>query len=145
MKNISISTMMNKFGRQIHKMLKNQEWEVDITDSQIAVLMYIAQQCKKEIPVFQKDIEREFNIKGSSVTSVLNGLEKNKWISREKVDYDARLRLIVLDEMSYKMMDQMTEFWDRVDTTIKNSLTEAEFIVFCQCMDKIMNAFPEGV
>ena len=145
MSDVSISTMINKFGRQMHKIFKSQAWEVSITASQIAVLMYIIQQYEKRVPVFQKDIEREFNIRGSSVTSVLNGLEKNDWICRERVEYDARLRLIVPGEMSYKMMNQMTEFWENVDMTIKQSLTDAEFIVFCQCMDKIMKAFPEVV
>ena len=140
MSNVSISTMINKFGRQMHNMCRNQKWEVNITASQMAVLTFVARQCEEGIPVFQKDIEREFNIKGSSVTSILNALEKNKWISREKVDYDARLRKIVLAEMSFKMIDQMKEFWNEIDLTIKKSLTDAELIVFCQCMDKINNA-----
>ena len=138
MSTVSISTMINKFGRQMHNMYRKQNWEVNITTSQIMVLMFVAQQYEEGKPVFQKDIEREFNIKGPSVTSILNTLEKNKWISREKVEYDARLKLIVLAEMSYKMMDRMKAFWNDIDQTIKKSLTDAEFIVFCQCMDKII-------
>lgn len=48
--------------------------------------------------IFQKDIEREFKIKGSSVTSVLNNLEKNGYILRKSVERDKRLKQIVLTE-----------------------------------------------
>jgi len=150
MKNISISTMMNKFGRQIHKMLKNQEWEVDITDSQVAVLMYIAQQCKKEIPVFQKDIEREFNIKGSSVTSVLNGLEKNKWISREKVDYDANnfysysetgIETVCDDFLNKVISNNIGEIWIVSSLFISNDRTQLsrDYDIPIQSVDRFLN------
>lgn len=143
MDNISISSMIQHLGMQMQKLTKNKEWEIDITASQARVLMFIAQELEKGEMVFQKDVERAFNIKGSSVSSILNALEKNKWICREKVDYDARLKSIVLAEMSYQIMNEMREFWAEVDDSIRNTLSDAEFIVFCQCMEKIMKALPD--
>ncbi len=139
MAEVSISNMLHHLSTRMQKVFNNYDWDVNITASQMKILMFVARMYEEGKPVFQKDIEKEFNIKGSSVTSMLNTLEKNKWISRERVEYDARLRLIVLAEMSYKMMDQLKKYWDSVDYSIKNILSEAEFIVFSQCIEKIMN------
>lgn len=139
MAEVSISNMLHHLSTHMQKVFNNYDWDVNITASQMKILMFVARMYEEGKPVFQKDIEKEFNIKGSSVTSMLNTLEKNKWISRERVEYDARLRLIVLAEMSYKMMDQLKKYWENVDYSIKNILSEAEFIVFSQCIEKIMN------
>ena len=40
--------------------------------------------------VFQKDIEERFTMRRSTVTGVLQSMERNGYIIREKVPYDAR-------------------------------------------------------
>ena len=80
---------------QMQSISKSKAWEFNITPSQMRILIFIGQRLEKGEKTFQKDIEHEFNLKGSSVTSALNNLEKNKWIRRENVEYDSRLKSIV--------------------------------------------------
>ena len=45
--------------------------------------------------IYQKDIEEEFQIRKSTVTGILQLMEKNGFIYRESVEKDARLKRIV--------------------------------------------------
>ena len=54
----------------------------ELNGLQARILGYVDMMDKKGVPVYQKDIEREFKIRRSSVTSVLNTMEKNGFINR---------------------------------------------------------------
>ena len=59
-----------------------------------SVLHYILfQSLKKDI--YQKDIEKEFQIRRSTATGILQLLEKNGFVIRETVEWDARLKKLV--------------------------------------------------
>lgn len=45
-----------------------------------------------ETPVFQRDIEREFSITRSTVTNILQLMERKGYITRRSVEQDARLK-----------------------------------------------------
>ena len=49
-------------------------------------------------PVFQRDIEREFSITRSTVTNILQLMERKGYIQRLSVPQDARLKQLVLTE-----------------------------------------------
>ena len=49
-----------------------------------------------ETPVFQRDIEREFSITRSTVTNILQLMERKGYIARQSVEQDARLKQLVL-------------------------------------------------
>ena len=51
-----------------------------------------------ETPVFQRDIEREFSITRSTVTNILQLMERKGYITRRSVEQDARLKQLVLTE-----------------------------------------------
>ena len=47
-------------------------------------------------PVFQRDIERDFSITRSTVTNILQLMERKGYIERQSVPQDARLKMLVL-------------------------------------------------
>ena len=51
-----------------------------------------------DTPVFQRDIEREFSITRSTVTNILQLMERKGYIARQSVAQDARLKQLVLTE-----------------------------------------------
>lgn len=139
----SISMMIQRLGILLQNVVKEHDWDSKLSTTQIKVLMYISLKYDYGEKVFQKDIEHEFGTKSSSVSSVLNSLEKNNLIRREKVDSDARLRSIVLSGDAYSKLIEVRKFWEGVENTIKDTLTPAEHIVFYQCMEKIMTALQD--
>ena len=65
-----------------------------LTDTQAIVLDYILQESRTH-DVFAKDLEEFFGIKGSSVNSVVNYLETERFITRELLPEDNRLKRLV--------------------------------------------------
>lgn len=139
----SISSMIHILFARIQKIGESQIGSFDMTPAQVRILMFIGKRAERGEKTFQKDIEHEFGIKGSSVTSIINNLEKHKWVRRESVDYDARLKSIVFAENTYEAMECMGRMSERFDNYMKETLTDAEFIVFCQCVEKIINTLEE--
>ena len=52
----------------------------------------------KNEPVYQRDIEREFSITRSTVTNILQLMERKGYIERQSVPQDARLKRLILTE-----------------------------------------------
>ncbi len=58
------------------------------------IIAYLS--CKKGKDVFQKDIEKEFDITRSTASKVIDLMEQKGLVERQKVSYDARLRKLAL-------------------------------------------------
>ena len=56
------------------------------------ILIYL---CENDEEVYQKDIEKYFNIRRSTATGLLNSLEKNGYITKEPVENDKRMKIVV--------------------------------------------------
>lgn len=52
--------------------------------------------------VYQKDIEKLIDVKRSTISGILNTMEKNNLIHRLSVNNDARLKQIVLEKAAQK-------------------------------------------
>lgn len=70
------------------------------TQLQAGILGYLYH--KKEQPVYQKNIEEEFNISGATATNTLRVMERNGLLTRCAMDKDARLKRIMLTEPAKK-------------------------------------------
>ena len=60
------------------------------------IISYIAENYYRD--VFQRDLEKEFDITRSTASKNVDLLVENGFITREPVDYDARLKKLVLTE-----------------------------------------------
>ncbi len=76
----------------------------NLTGTQIQIIGYIHHSPKGDI--FQKDIETKYAIRRSTATGILQLMEKNGLITREPVDYDARLKKIVLTKKALAVSRQ---------------------------------------
>ncbi len=87
--------------------------------------------------VFQKDFEKEFNIRRSTASKILSLMESNDLITRESVDYDARLKKIVLTEKALELQSVVDNAFTRMETKIKEGITEEELDVFFRVLEKV--------
>ena len=69
-----------------------------ITGGQSHVMGFLLNCEKAGIPVYQKDIEAEFGIRGSTVSRLLQSMEKNGLIKRSSNLQDGRLKCITLTD-----------------------------------------------
>ena len=69
------------------------------------IISYIAENYNRD--VFQRDLEKEFDITRSTASKNVDLLVENGFITREPVDYDARLKKLVLTEKATEVFKIM--------------------------------------
>ncbi len=87
--------------------------------------------------VFQRDLEARFNIRRSTATGILKLMEKNGLIVRETVEYDARLKRLVLTEKAVKLHETIVREIDIIENTMRQGLSQEEFDSFFNTIEKI--------
>ncbi|MDE6103812.1 MAG: MarR family winged helix-turn-helix transcriptional regulator [Oscillospiraceae bacterium] len=76
--------------------------------------------------VFQRDIEEEFSIRRSTVSKILKLMEEKELIKRECVEYDARLKKLVLLPKSLEIQKMIDEDFDHMCDKAFANLTDEE-------------------
>lgn len=89
--------------------------------------------------IFQRDFELRFSIRRSTATNMLKLMEKNGIICRIPVDYDARLKKIVLTDKAIKFHKQATQNLEMLENSLKEGITSEELETFFNVIDKIKN------
>ena len=80
----------------------------------------------KDRPVYQRDIERQFHLARSTVTTMMKSLEGRGYIKRQSVESDARLKKIVLTEKGEEYLRLSEEVFDELNGRIRAILSEDE-------------------
>ena len=87
--------------------------------------------------IFQKDFEKEFDIRRSTASRILSLMEGNGLITRESVPYDARLKKIVLTKKALEIEDQVISFFDSLEREYEKNISKEELDIFYRVLDKI--------
>lgn len=87
--------------------------------------------------IFQRDLEKECNIRRSSATQMLQRMEKNGMIRREGVDFDARLKRIVLTDRAVQLQEQIESRFAELEEQLKEGISEEELQTFFTVLSKI--------
>ncbi|MCM1365151.1 MAG: MarR family transcriptional regulator [Faecalibacterium sp.] len=87
--------------------------------------------------VFQRDIEKEFNIRRSTATNILKLMERDGFIVRESVDYDARLKKIVLTQKAHDVHNTVIEKFKTLEKRLSKDISQQDLDVFFSVIDKV--------
>ncbi len=110
--------------------------EIDeITGKSGWIIGYLAENDDKDI--FQKDIEERFSVRRSTVSSMLKLMEKKGLVTRESVNFDARLKKLVLTPKAMEMHCRMLEQLNMTEKKLKRGITEEELDIFFGVLEKI--------
>lgn len=105
------------------------------TKTQIWLINYLYE--NRDHDVFQRDIQEKFAIRRSTVTGILQLMEKNGWITRESVGKDARLKKIVLTPQAIELHERVGECIRKTEEQLSAGLTAEEKQEFFRLCDKI--------
>ena len=94
----------------------------------------------RDEPVFQRDIEREFSITRSTVTNILQLMERKGYIQRLSVPQDARLKQLVLTEEGIRLHEKTLLSFHQTDDYVAGLLTEEENAELLRLLNKLREA-----
>lgn len=99
------------------------------------ILRYLYENRGKDI--FQKDIEKQFGIGRSTVTNIIQLMEKKEYLQREAVEQDARLKKLILSEKGVEMHENMEHLVEQLNKDTLEGITDDELDIFFRVLDKL--------
>ncbi|MBR2176464.1 MAG: MarR family transcriptional regulator [Clostridia bacterium] len=99
------------------------------------IIGFLADNDDREI--FQRDIEDEFSIRRSTVSSMIQLMEKKGFVTRESVDYDARLKKLVLTPKAREMNSKMLSTLEKSEEKLREGISSEELELFFSILEKI--------
>ncbi len=116
----------------------------NLTGTHGFILGYLAEMSDKQ-DVFQKDVEKRFDIRRSTASEILNLMERNGLIVRESVDYDARLKKIVLTDKAKDLCERIDEQFAETENMLTKGISEEELGTFFAVIDKMKANISESI
>lgn len=113
-----------------------------MTGMQHAVIGYLGDRLGED--VFQRDIEADFNVRRSTATGILQLMEKNGLIRKEAVDYDARLKKLILTEKGMKVRHFAIIRMEELEERMTRDITGQELEAFFQTAEKMLQNLREA-
>ncbi len=113
-----------------------------LTQKQRRVLHFITAKAQLG-PVFQRDIEAEFNMRRSSASNMLANMEKAGVIRREAVMYDARLKRIVVTQKGEYIKEAVLNDCQRMEEKLIRNISPRELETFASVLKKMLNNLKE--
>ncbi len=134
-----------KIGLEIrklnHEMNRNLELQVkaegidEVTLMHGWIMRYLYENREKEI--YQKDIEKHFSIGRSTVTSIIQLMEKKGFIERQAVQSDARLKKVLLTEKGEKTHETIEALIIQLNQNMMEGIEPEELQTFLEVLSKI--------
>lgn len=110
--------------------------DLSITSTQALVLEFIMQKSKVG-KVFQKDIEVFLSVRGSSVTSLINNLERDGYIRREAVNFDGRYKHLAPTDKALDMQKEISYRIDKYMESLFVGIPESDLEIFESVIDRM--------
>ena len=131
---IVVRCLNNRIGRAVAS-IHSREFGDSTTPVQSWVIRYLYENRDKD--VFQKDLEVRFSVRRSTMTSILQLMEKNGLIVKEEVASDKRLKKLILTPVAIEKQERMRKCIDDLEIKLRNNISEEELAVFVSVAEKI--------
>ncbi len=123
-------------SRQIKRKMDTVVNKYNLTGVQSAILGYIYKKSKKGL-VYAKDIEKDFDMRRATATGILQLMEKQGLIKREKENADARLKSIKLTEKALEIQKEIEKVIKESEKNLRKDLSEKEIKEFLRILSKM--------
>lgn len=130
----NLNNMIERKIINVHKPLKS---ECIITPIQVKIIEYIME--NNGNTVYQRDLEKNLNLRRSTISGILQTMEKNNIIIRVNSKVDARSKEIKLTDRCLSKVNFLKGKTIDFENKIKCGISNKELDVFFSVIDKIKN------
>ena len=129
--------MINCISNRLRNRSQEVHTQLGIGSAQGKILNYVLVESEAH-SVYQKDLEREFGLRPSTVTEMLNALEQKKLIQRVSDEWDGRYKKIVFTEKARSMKDRIRQEVEETEHLLLQVITEQEKQEFLRIAGKML-------
>lgn len=85
----------------------------------------------------EQDIEQRFAVGRSTVTNLIQLMEKKGFVKRESVKQDARLKKVILTEKGIASQESFEDIVEHIEEELSEGISEEELHIFYKVLDQI--------
>ena len=129
-----------RFGHQVHLMVQQEAKRCGIEfmgGPQGQVIRFLDYREESEQAVLIKDIEQELNITKSVASNLVKRMVQNGLVELETNPSDKRAKFVHLTEKSRSQMKPIKSFFDRIDRSLLDGISEEKLAVFEEVMGRL--------
>ncbi|HIW83612.1 MAG TPA: MarR family transcriptional regulator [Candidatus Dorea gallistercoris] len=129
--------MINRISNRLRRRSQKAQETIGITGAKGNILDYILIESEKR-SVYQKDIEKEFDLRPSTATEVLKNLEKEELIVRVPDKQDGRYKKIVFTKKAEEIRSVLRREIQRSESILLRGITGEEQDIFMKITKKML-------
>ena len=129
--------MINCISNRLRNRSQEVHTQLGIGSAQGKILNYVLVESEAH-SVYQKDLQREFGLRPSTVTEMLNALEQKKLIQRVSDEWDGRYKKIIFTEKARSMKDRIRQEVEETEHLLLQGITEQEKQEFLRIAGKML-------
>jgi len=129
-----------RFGHQVHLMVQQEAKRCGIEfmgGPQGQVIRFLDYREESGQAVLIKDIEQELNITKSVASNLVKRMVQNGLVELEVNPNDKRAKYVRLTDKSRSQMKQIKSFFDRIDRSLLDGISEEKLAVFEEVMGRL--------
>jgi MarR family transcriptional repressor of mepA len=119
----SVRWYVNLIGQRMKHLLDGRLLPYDITTQQARIIGFVCSEQREGKIICQKDIEEAFELKGSSITSLLQGLERKSFITRRPDPADERRKIVIVLPKGERLMSDFETAFREIDEKMLQGIT----------------------
>lgn len=128
-----INRISNRLKRRSHML----EEVLGLTTAQGNILGFILIE-GTDRKLYQKDIEKEFDLRPSTATELVRALEKKELVYRICDEHDARYKILRPTKKAEEMRADIEEEIDELERTLVKNISEEELELFKKTAEKML-------
>ena len=132
--------IFKRFGYQIHLMLQKEAKRCGIEfmgGPQGQVIRFLERREHEQELTLIKDIEQELNITKSVASNLVKRMVQNGLVELEVSPSDKRAKFVHLTEKSRSQMKQIKSFFDRMNRSLLDGISEENLAIFEEVMGQL--------
>ena len=129
-----------RFGHQVHLMVQQEAKRCGIEfmgGPQGQVIRFLDYREESGQAVLIKDIEQELNITKSVASNLVKRMVQNGLVELEVSPNDKRAKYVRLTDKSRSQMKSIKSFFDRIDRSLLDGISEEKLAVFEEVMGRL--------
>ena len=139
-----IKCLLGNLIKHLNKMFDQQINEnmisVNVTRSQMEVLVYTYIKNKNGIEVNQVDLEKDLNLKNPTVTGLISRLEKKGYMKREKSSKGPNYKSVLITDEGIRIIEEGKRITDNVEKEMFSVLDKDEKKELTRLLQKVIDS-----
>ena len=132
--------VFKRFGHQVHLMVQQEAKRCGIEfmgGPQGQVLRFLNRREHNQELTLIKDIEQELNVTKSVASNLVKRMVQNGLVELEASPSDKRAKYVRLTDKSRSQMKPIKSFFDRIDRSLLDGISEEKLAVFEEVMGRL--------